>query len=60
MFFVVEVTKGATEADSPPLSAAEALRRIEEAEALGISVSCTDTEGNVVTKDDLRRAAERA
>ena len=56
---MIEVAKGATTADLSPMSGDEALQRMEEAEACGLAVTCTDAEGKWVSKDQLRQAAGR-
>ena len=57
MDFVIEVAKGSTTLELPPLPAVEALRRLEDAEAHGLFASCTDAEGRPASKEHLRRAA---
>ena len=57
MFFVIVTNKMGSVGGRSPLAAADALQRIEEAEAKGQTATCTDTDGKPVSKDDLRRAA---
>lgn len=57
MAYAIEITKGAASSHVAPLSAPEALQRLEAAEVCGIAVTCSDTEGRTIPKADQQKAA---
>lgn len=57
MQYAIKVAKGGAAADLLSLSAPEALQRMEDAEARGMAVTCSNAEGKSVSKDELQHAA---
>lgn len=57
MHYAIEITKSGAFRSMSPLSAREALKRLEAAEARGIAVTCTNADGLRVAKDNLQEAS---
>lgn len=57
MSYKIEIAKGAAATGLSPLSATQALQRLEDAEARGLAVFCKDAEGKPVSKEQLRQSA---
>lgn len=59
MFYEIAIAKGSAATGMSPLSAGEALQRLEAAEARGLAVTCNDAEGKPVSKQQLQEDAGR-
>ena len=59
MSYLLKVAKGGAVEILPPLPAAEALQRWEDAEAHGLTVQCTHEGGCPVSREQLQEAADR-